>query len=33
MRNLTELVAKIARALNITTQQAERIVLATLHPK
>jgi len=32
MGTLTELVAKVAQALNISLDQAERIVWATLHP-
>ncbi len=33
MRTLTELIAKIARALNISMQDAERIVLSALRPQ
>ena len=31
MRTLTELIVKIARALNVSMQDAERIVLSALH--
>jgi hypothetical protein len=30
---LTELIAKIARALNVSLQEAERIVLSALRPR
>ncbi len=33
MRTLTELIVKIARALNVSMQDAERIVLSALHPQ
>jgi len=33
MATLAELIAKIAHALNISYEHAERIVLATLHPE
>lgn len=31
-KTLPELIAKIARALNVSLEQAERIVRANLHP-
>jgi hypothetical protein len=31
MQTLTDLIAKISRALNVPMQDAERIVLAALH--
>lgn len=33
MQTLTELVAKVARALNVSLRDAERIVLSALHPR
>ena len=33
MGTLAELIAKVAQALNVSPEQAERIVWVTLHPE